>query len=195
MKTNKQGAFLSALIFCACIAVAADLTSTNKEADLPAFIGIYTISQEVREEANKLATTESRIAYLSSVIASNAVDTSAVENFRKSSALRLMGIINSTNTIPVLVSNLTFVDAKLPVRPAVEALAKIGEPAVPCLLEALKDPSASSEKVELIVQELRFIKKAQFDPENRWGKFVEENKGKLPPELRGRLDRIIWVDD
>src|SRR5208283_4813604 len=108
---------LIAIISGAYFAGAADLTLTNKEPDLPAVVMGHMISPDVREEANKLVTSELRIAYLSSVIASNAVDTNEIENFRKSSAIRLVSVIKSTNSIPILISNITFVDVRFPERP------------------------------------------------------------------------------
>lgn len=179
---------------CVYLAAAADSAITNKEANLPAYVKGNRISQDVREEANRLATPELRLAYLSSVIASNAVGTNEIENYRKSSAIRLVGVIKSTNSIAILVSNIDFVDAKYPEMPALYPLEVIGEPAVPYLLDALKDPSASHEKVERVLEMLRYVKRAKYNPD-QWDKFIEEEKKVLPPELRSRIDRKVWVDD
>jgi hypothetical protein len=152
----------------------------------------------VREEANKLTTTELRLAYLSSVIASNAIDTNGIENFRKSSAIRLVSVIKSTNSIAILVSNITFLDVeipKFPEMPAYYALEVIGEPAVPYLMDVVKDPSAPPEKVERVVEVLRHVKRVQYNNPDQWDKFVEEQKKELPPELWNRIDRKIWIDD
>jgi hypothetical protein len=149
------------------------------------------VSKDVREGANRLATSELRVAYLSSVIGSNALKTNENQNFSKSSAIRLLGVIKNTNSIPVLVSNITFADAIFPRRPAYRALEKIGEPAVPCLMDVVKDPSAPPDKLELVVHVLRVIK---HNP-GQWDKFVEDQKKVLPPQLWGRIDRKIWVDD
>jgi hypothetical protein len=194
MNMLKLMACLTALISSAYFAAAADSATTNKETDLPTHVMGYMVNPDVREEANKLATSELRIAYLLSVIASNAVDTNEIENFRKSSAIRLVSVIKSTNSIAILVSNIDFVDAKYPERPAYRPLEAIGEPAVPYLLDVLKDPSTSSQKCDRVIEVLRIIKKARPYPE-KWQAFVDEEKKKFPPEVRGRIDRKIWVDD
>jgi hypothetical protein len=194
MKIMKYIVCLATLLSGVCLATAANLATTNSEADLPDIIMSYRVSPDVRQEANKFATAELRVAYLSSVIASNAVYTNEAQNFRKSSAIRLVGVIESTNSIPILVSNIVFVDAKYPQRPAYQALETFGEPAVPYLLDALKDPSASTEKVDLVIEVLRFIKKAKYNPD-QWDKFVDVQKKTLPPELQRRLNRKVWVDD
>ena len=173
---------------------AANAADTNKDMDLPARVEGSMVSQDVREGANRLATPALRVAYLSSVIASNALKTNEIQNFRKASALRLLGVIKSTNSIPVLVSNITFVDAEFPRRPAYSALEKIGEPAVPYLMDVVEDPSAPADKLELVVQVLRFIKHANQNS-RQWDRFVEEQKKVLPPELWGRVDRKIWEID
>ena len=191
---SNQLVFSVLLISCSYIAHAGDLVATNGEADLPTHVGTYMVSSDVREAANKFATPESRVAYLSSVIASNAVDTNEVENFKKSSAIRLVSVIKSTNSIAILVSNIDFVDAKYPERPAYYALEVIGDPAVPYLLDTLKDPSASPEQVKRVLEVLRYVKRAKYNPD-QWEKFIEEEKKVLPPELRGRIDRKVWVDD
>ena len=115
-----------------------------RQGGLPSYIGVYYLDKEIRQTANSLSKTELRIAYLSGVIASNSQDSSKGENYRKSSAIRLLGVVGGTNAIPLLVSNVAFVDAKYPERPVMDAMQSIGETGVPYLPDALKDPSATA---------------------------------------------------
>jgi hypothetical protein len=117
---------------------AGDEVITNAEGDLPQYVSGYQVSQGVREVANTLATPELRIAYLLSVIATNAVETNEIENMQKSSAIRLVSVIKSKQSIAVLVSNITFVDTKYHEQPAYQALETIGEPAVPNLMDVVR---------------------------------------------------------
>lgn len=194
MKSLEQFVCLVISILGAYLANAADLAATNEDVELPKVVTGLLVSPEVRDEANKLATLELRVAYLSSVIASNSVETNSNENYRKSSAIRLLGVIARSNSIAILVSNITFIDVKYTERPVYRALEAIGEPAVPYLLNALKEPSASPKKCDCVIEMLRIIKHAMSYPD-RWQRFVDNEKETFPAELRSRIDRNIWINN
>lgn len=164
----------SILVFGFC-----SLALARGEGDLPARVDGFSIDPAIREEVNKLPTADLRIARLSAIVEANNKATNETQNLKASSAIRLLGVIKSTNSISILVSNLTFVDTKYHGRPAVEALAAIGKPAMPQLLDVLKDPSESDEKCVWAVEAMKLTKGANGHIRD-WLKFMDEQRGILP---------------
>ena len=168
----------------------------DKIGELPAIVDGFGIDPSLREEVNKLPTSELRIDRLSAIILSNNRATNETQNLKTSSAIRLLGVIRSTNSVGVLVSNLTFTEVKTKERPAVQALAAIGEPAVPQLLDVLKEPSASEEKCSWAVEAMEWIKQAGTHEHMKdWARFLLEQKTKLPAKAWERLWRYGSVTD
>jgi len=184
MKISNRISNSMALISCACLAAVAD--DLPKEQDLPETAGLFDISKDVRKEANKLPTSEMRVAYLSSVISSNVATASEIENFRTASAIRLLAVLRSTNSIGILVSNIAFVDIRYRYEPSIDALVAIGEPTTPYLLDVLKDPSATPERCRCAVKALMHIKGANSNV-GGWIEFVLDQEKKLP---KGAWDRL-----
>jgi hypothetical protein len=164
------------------------------QADLPEHVGVFAVDNDVRKEANKRSTIESRILYLNSVVNSLGTNSNEIANFKKASAIRLLGAIKSTNSIGILISNLTFAEIKSHDRPSLSALAAIGEPSVPVLIGVLKNPDASPETCECAVQALMFIKQANPHIE-KWLTFVKEQKSLLPTIAWERLSRYGSILD
>jgi hypothetical protein len=188
MCTTIPVSFSAGFIFATCLGLTAGGSLGTTETALPVHIGNRSISSEVRSEANGLSSRELQRAFLVSVVASNSLETSESQNFRKASAIRLLGIVASTNEIPVLVSNIVFIDMKYRDRPAVESLGAVGDAAVPALLEVLKKPSASEEDYASAVKALMLIKNANPNVRN-WLEFINEQRNRLPKDAWEHLTR------
>ncbi len=194
MKKSTRIWSLAVLLAFACLPKSASRGAATNENDLPGTVGRCAVSNEVRRKANALPTTELRVAYLSSILLTNEVGTAEAENFRKASAIRLLGVIRSTNGIRILVGNIVFEDMKYHDKPAVEALVAIGEPATPHLLDLLKDVSATPEMCSSAVKALQAIKGAASNVAG-WIRFMREQKEKLPREAGERLDKYGSILD
>jgi hypothetical protein len=168
---------------------------SGEQPDLPATVNSCSINMEVRENANKLPSEALRVNYLSSIVLANHASTNAVENSKAGAAIRLVGVIKSANSISILISNLAFVDTNNHDRPAVEALAAIGDAAIPQLLGVLEDSSASEEKCLWAVEAMKWIKQASaYEHMKDWVRFMMEQKSKLPQKAWERLWRYGAVD-
>jgi hypothetical protein len=146
---------------------------------LPLQVGGYEIDTNIWNEANKLPTMEQRYAYLAMVVKNMPVSYST-NNFKVASAIRLLEVIHSTNSIPVLASRIDFMDYKYNNYPAMPALAALGEAAVPQLLEMVRKPKRPT-WVRNTVEVLMNIKGEKYIA------FVNEQKNSMPPEAWKRL--------
>ena len=146
---------------------------------LPQQVGTYNIDTNVCNEANKLPTLEQRCAYLAAVV-TNTPGSYSTNNFKVASAIRLLGVIHSSDSVGVLISKIDFDDIKYSSEPAVFALTAIGEAAVPRLMEVVKTPKRSTE-ARNAVEVLMGIKGSKYID------FVNEQKNMLPPEIWKRL--------
>jgi HEAT repeat protein len=173
------------------------LALARDEGDLPARVDGFFIDRSIREEVNKLPTADLRIARLSAIIEANNKATNEAQNLKASSAIRLLGAVKSTNCISELVSNLNFTEIKTKQRPVVQALAAIGEPAIPALLRVLEDSSASEEKCLWAVEAMKWIKQAGTTIEHtkEWDRFMLEQKNKMSKKGWERLWRSGSMDD
>jgi len=97
------------------------------------------IDKDVQRHVDQCSSVETKIEYLSSVVAGKADSSDITKNIRKSSAIILLGKIGGTNVIDILMTNLIYIDSRYNGSPASHALVLIGEPAVPQLLKVLKD--------------------------------------------------------
>ncbi len=181
MKKKKFAICFMATMLVILFAFAVKVFSADKEKILPSVVGIYEIHNQVRNEAGQMTSIHERATYLSSVIASNTNNSSTIENFKKASAIRLLGVIGLTNSIGILITNIDFEDIKYHNYPAVASLIKIGEPAVPQLLDVVKEPLDKRQRVPLAVEALLKIKGKTYE------KFVQLQKNKMPSEVWSRL--------
>lgn len=187
MKTSRKTVCL-AVITVAFLSVVAAEDSRDEPKDLPEYVGIHRISDDVREQVNKLQTLDLRATYLSSIVSSDTTNHSETENSRKASAIRLLGLLKNTNSISTLISNISFVDVKYGDKPSVDSLAAFGDTAVPHLLHVLENPSATSTEYQCAVKALMLIKHAK--PRIReWVEFMNEQKGRLSDKAWARLWR------
>lgn len=146
---------------------------------LPQQVCGYEIETNVFNEVNMLPTVERRCAYLASVV-TNTTDSTAEDNFKIASAIRLLGVLHSTNSIAVLVARIDFEDAKYRNNPTVLAMAAMGEPAVSQLMAVVNEPK-SSRRVRFAVETLMEIKGSKYN------EFVGEQKNNLSIEVWKRL--------
>lgn len=181
--------FISLGLINSWFAVAqAEIPSTDKAADLPPVVGNREINADVREEVNRLSSSDLRIKYLFTVVSDSTNTLSVTNNFKKASAIRLLGVMANTNAINILVSNIAFEDIKYHDNPAVEALVSIGEPAVFQLLEVVKEPLGNSRRVPCAVEALMKIKG------DRYNEFVQGQKNIMSSEIWKRLLEYAVVD-
>jgi hypothetical protein len=189
------GSFATGTLVVFAVVGFSALTLAVEKFDLPSRVDGFFIDPAVREEVNKLPTPGLRIDRLSAIIEANNKATNETQNLKASSAIRLLGAVKSTNCVSELVSNLTFTEIKTKQRPAVQALAAIGEAAIPQLLRVLEDSSASEEKCLWAVEAMKWIKQASaYEHMKDWVRFMLEQKSKLPPKAWERLWRYGSVD-
>ena len=143
------------------------------------------VDKGLSKQVDECPTIQEKIAYLASVISTNATSTTA-GNLRTSSAITLLGRVGGTNVIQTLVTNLTFIDARYHGSPASDALAKIGDPAVPELLNVVKE-SGDEEQIRWAAMTVGFIKR------HMWKDFMDEQKHKLPEEAWKKLKRYAII--
>jgi hypothetical protein len=162
-----------------CVTVGGELPTRTNDL-LPEVMGFWKISPEVREKANQLPTKALKLEYLTALVTNRIADSVADQGFKKASAIRLLGVIRDTNSVGVLVSVIAFKDVQylgdrqIHMWPAVDSLAAIGEPAVPQLLDIVKEIPKEDMRVSLAVQTLVKIKGTHYE------EFVKEQKNKLP---------------
>jgi hypothetical protein len=144
------------------------------------------IDKDVQHSVEQCPSADLKIEYLSTFIATNEDSAYATNNIRKSSAIALLGQVGGTNVIGILVSNLTYIDKRYNGSPASHALIMIGEPAVPRLLDVLKN-SEDEARIKWAALTIGFI-------ENRdWTEFSEQQKKILPKEAWNRLIRNVII--
>ena len=144
------------------------------------------IDTNVQIQVNQLPTVESKIEYLSSLVAAEQDSSSITSNIRKSSAIILLGQIGGTNVIDILITNLIYIDKRYNGSPASHALILIGEPVVPQLLDVLRN-SDDEAKVRRAATTIGFIES------RNWKKFSEQQKNILPKKAWDRLIRYAII--
>jgi len=148
---------------------------------LPQRIGKYEIETNLLDAVNQLPTIEGRVDYLQTIIRKTR-DSSAENNFKIASAIRLLGNLHSTNAIAILASNIDFQDTRYHNEPSVSAIISIGDAAVPQLLEIVKKPRRVA-WARNAVEALMKIKGGKYI------EFVNEQKGSLPAPI---WERLCW---
>lgn len=147
---------------------------------------IYEIDKDVESGLKNASSPEEQVRYLKSVICDNQ---KKLENNNrcKSSAIRLLGKYGGTNSIPVLIDNLTFEDSEWHDFPSVIALAAIGETAVSPLLEVIKN-EADKNRLAFAVQALMRIKGTSYN------EFAKQQKQSMPSNTWKNLFRYAIKD-
>jgi hypothetical protein len=165
--------------------------------------------KEVQMQVDERSSLETKMEYLRSVISQSEKASDAAAT-RKAFAIALLGKLAGTNAIATLVTNIDFVDKRTHTSPAVEALAKIGEPAIPELLRALEEyperPRQRSPELKLPgtngphsssrtyppPEEIRilFIVEAICAIKGRtYQQFLDEQKGHVSEKVWSRLNK------
>jgi hypothetical protein len=140
----------------------------------PEFVGKRTIDAAIRREANQKTNIADQVAYLTSIVANyqpNRLDAEA----SKAAALRLLGVAGISNSVALLVENLSFRENMTGTYPAMDGLILFGDVAVPQLLDLL-ERSPDKREWLLVVQALMRIKDKDYK------RFVNDQKPKLPEE-------------
>lgn len=119
---------ISVLVLSACCWADAQMSSAPEQAARDTLVGNLQIDPSVLASFNALSNRAAQTAYLLDLVGGEVSTDKA--NAEKTAALFLLGRLGGTNSIDVLLRNLTFKDAKTKISPAVLALASIGEPAV-----------------------------------------------------------------
>ena len=177
------------LLCCAVVVLLYGLLSLAKaDGPLDKAVPDYELDIGVQKQVDQYPAVESKIKYLSSLVAEKEDSSNITNNIRKSSAILLLGKIGDTNVIDILVTNLTYFDKCHNGYPACRALIGIGEKAVPQLLEVLKD-SNDEKKISFAASTIGLIESRS----GNWKEFGEQQKKTLPKKAWDRLMRYVVV--
>ncbi len=155
-------------------------------ATLTTFAGVE-IADQMKSDVEKQPSIESKFDYLMNIISVEQAKIDAAKE-RKTEALMLLGQTAATttnaafvsNVVEILIENITFDGKYRGSEPAGEALAAIGEPAVPRLLQVFED-SAEALTVRAAAQALADMKSIGYRG------FVNAQKDKMSAEAWKKL--------
>lgn len=100
--------------------------------------------------------------------------------------MRLLGIIGTTATLPVLMDNIDFYDTTNKSYPAQGSICRIGKPAVPHLLKFIEQSERDS-KNKVAAETVMFIIGDLHQRE-----FLRKQKEKLPPKVYDYLKKVVY---
>ena len=144
------------------------------------------MDSETKDRVNLMTNISQQITFLLSVVNSSAVHDSTNASLRKATAIRYLGLVGGTNSIVIntLISNLNFInimvfqppEGTIREQPAIMALARIGEPSVPALLNFIETTTNIPGELPYAVEALMRMKYPKYHD------FLIEQKNKMPPD-------------
>jgi hypothetical protein len=152
----------------------------------PQQISGYLLAKDVRDWITVLPTSELQFAYLAGVL-TNATTPATNDVDRKTTAILLLGLVGNTNSIDLLATQIAFKGGNAGHSyPGVFAFSQIGEPAIPKLLDVIRN-STNEVVIANAVKSLVIIKGTNY------GQFVLTQKTNLLQiDWKKLIDHAVW---